>query len=381
MKVIWLALSFLALSSQAHAQLGGLLDKGLKKAQQADDAKKKLDEMTVTEEEERKIGENVSAKVCQRFGVVQSEDVHRYVTLVGALLARQSERPGLRWTFIVLDTDGVNAFASPGGLIHITRGALGLIRNEAELAGVLAHEIGHVAHKHTVNALRKSKVVQAGAKQTLSDRSVLLDQLASKAYEMVLENAFDRGDELDADKQSVQLTQAAGYASATLADFLTRLDERNKDQPARNGLFASHPETRERIDRIRQLAGATRGATVEARYKKNVAYEAPAITAIATVEDGAAGLTASTAGKDKSKEDKAKDKDAKDADQTPKRKGFGIGSLKPTVAPENKSAQVSASGGARGLGPDRAAKGGSNPALVTVTVTEAEIAAFKKLVV
>ena len=87
MKVIWLALSFLALSNQAHAQLGGLLDKGLKKAQQADDAKKKLDEMTVTEEEERKIGENVSAKVRQRFGVVQSEDVHRYVTLVGALWA------------------------------------------------------------------------------------------------------------------------------------------------------------------------------------------------------------------------------------------------------------------------------------------------------
>jgi predicted Zn-dependent protease len=338
----------------------------------------------VTDEEERRIGETVSAKVRQRFGVVQSEGIHKYVALVGGLLAQQSERPKLRWTFVVLDTDGVNAFASPGGIIHITRGALGLIRNEAELAGVIAHEIGHVAHKHTVNALRKSRTVQFGAKETLSDRSATLDQLANKAYEMVLENAFDRGDELDADKQSVQLTQAAGYVPRTLADFLTRLDERNKDQPARNGLFASHPETRERIDKIRQLAGAASGATVETRYHKIIAYEAPALTAIATVEDGAAGLVGSTngAGTDKDKDkDKAKEKDAKDADQTQKKKGFGAGSLKETVAPENKSAQVSASGGARGLGPDRAAKGGSNPALVNVTVTEAEIAAFKRLVV
>jgi predicted Zn-dependent protease len=380
MKVMWLALSFLALGNPAHAQLSGLLDKGLKKAQQAEEAKKKLDELMVTDEEERRIGETVSAKVRQRFGVVQSEGIHKYVALVGGLLAQQSERPKLRWTFIVLDTDGVNAFASPGGIIHITRGALGLIRNEAELAGVIAHEIGHVAHKHTVNALRKSRTVQLGAKETLSDRSATLDQLANKAYEMVLENAFDRGDELDADKQSVQLTQAAGYAPRTLADFLTRLDERNKDQPARNGLFASHPETRERIDKIRQLAGAASGATVETRYHKIIAYEAPALTAIATVEDGAAGLVGSTNGAGTAK-DKAKEKDAKDADQTQNKKGFGAGSLKETVAPENKSAQVSASGGARGLGPDRAAKGGSNPNLVNVTVTEAEIAAFKRLVV
>jgi beta-barrel assembly-enhancing protease len=387
-KVMFFTLSWLAVCHQAHAQLGGILDKGLKKAQQADEAKKKLDALMVTDEEERRIGEAVSARVRQRFGVVQSEDVHKYVTLVGTLVAQQSERPQLRWAFIVLDTDGVNAFASPGGLIHITRGALGLISNEAELAGVLAHEIGHVAHKHTVNALRKNKAVQYGTNETLSDRSLLLDRLANKAYEMVLENAFDRGDELDADKQSVQLSQKVGYAPASLAGFLARLDERNKDQPAANGLFASHPETRERIDKIRQLAGAATGATVEVRYKSNIRYEPTPITAIAAVEDGAAGLTGSTNAaateKDKGKKDTDKDKDTdtdkdgKDADQTPKKKGFGLGNLKQTVAPENKSTQVSASGGARGVGPDRAAKGGSNPNLVSVAVTDAEVAAFKK---
>ena len=151
MKRLTLTVAMLAVSLPAAAQFG-VLDKGLKRAQQAKDAKDKLDDLNVTEDEERKIGEEVSAKIRQRFGVVQSAPVHKYVTLVGMTLAKQSERPALPWTFIVLDTDGVNAFASPGGIIHITRGALGLIANEAELAGGPAHEIGHVPPKHPVHA-------------------------------------------------------------------------------------------------------------------------------------------------------------------------------------------------------------------------------------
>ena len=248
-----------------------------------------------------------------------------------------------------------------------------MIKNEAELAGVLAHEIGHVAHKHTVNAIKKNKAVQLGTSETLSDRGPFLDKIANKAYEMVLENAFDRGDELDADKQAVLLTQKLGYASGAVADFLARLDDRNKDQPARNGLFASHPETKERIDKVRQLAASAKTtATVDARYKANIPYEPTPITTIATVEDGAAGLTASKTD-DKSK---AGDKDKQD-DQS-KKKGFGLGNLKPTATPEKQSTQVAASGGARGIGPDRAAKGGNNPNLVAVTVTAAELDAFKK---
>ena len=366
---LMLVLAFIGVCSSAHAQLGGLLDK----AQKAQAQKQKLDELNITEEEERKIGEDVSAKIRTRFGVVQDGAVHKYVTLVGLSVARESERPRLPWTFIVLDTDGVNAFASPGGLVHVTRGALGLMKNEAELAGVLAHEVGHVAHKHTVNALRKNKAVQMGTNTALKDRGAFLNQLSNKAYEMVLENAFDRGDELDADKASVQYTQKAGYGSATLADFLTRLDERNKDQAERNGLFASHPETKERIDKIRDAAGARPGAAGAARYVQNIKYTAVPITSIAAVEGGAAGLTGSSKS--------AKDDKDKKADE-PKKKGFGIGSLKQTVAPEKQTAQVSASGGSRGLGADRAAKGGGNPAIVKVgTVTDAEVDAFKRALI
>ena len=185
-------------------------------------------------------------------------------------------------------------FASPGGLVHITRGALGLARNEGELAGVLAHEITHVTHKHTVNAIRKNKAVQIGTNETLSGRAPFLDKLANKAYEMVLENGFNRDDELDADRTAVALVQKAGYAPVALGDFLTRLEDRNKDQAEKNGLFASHPETKERIAKIRQLsASAKSAALVAARYKSQVTYEAASLTAIATVPEGAAGLAGS----------------------------------------------------------------------------------------
>jgi len=151
-----IALSLGTSSAVVYAQLGGGL---LGKAQQAQDAKKKFDDLNISEEEERKIGEDVSAKIRKALRRRPEHGDPQYVTLVGTVLAQESERPGLAWRFIVLDTDGVNAFASPGGIIHVTRGALGLMKNEAELASVLAHEIGHVAHKHTVNAIRKNKAV------------------------------------------------------------------------------------------------------------------------------------------------------------------------------------------------------------------------------
>src|SRR5215203_2774982 len=214
MKKTVLVLAMLAICSPAHAQLGGL-GGAMKKVQQAQDTKKKIDDLNFTDEEEQSIGADVSGKVRQRFGVVQDPAVHKYVTLVGTTVARASDRPDLPWTFIVLDTDGVNAFASPGGFVHITRGALGLIRNEAELAGVLGHEIGHVVRKHTINALRKNAAVKMGT-SAASDRSVFLSTVGNVVYDNVLENAYDRGDEMDADRIGVDLPQKAGYAGGAL---------------------------------------------------------------------------------------------------------------------------------------------------------------------
>ena len=110
----------------------------------------------------RRAGEREPDEQVRRL---QDKDVTKYVSLLGGVLAQASSRPDLKWKFIVLDTDGVNAFAAPGGLIHMTRGLLGLAKNEAELAGVLGHEITHVTAKHTVRAIQKSKGISMGTDQ------------------------------------------------------------------------------------------------------------------------------------------------------------------------------------------------------------------------
>jgi predicted Zn-dependent protease len=352
-----------AVPAPTFAQLGDFLRKAEQEAQQR---KQQFDDLTITEEEEVALGTDVSARIRGRFGVVQDPVVHEYVALVGAVLIEHTTRPGLPWTFIVLDTDGVNAFATPGGYVHITRGALALIRSEAELAGVLGHEISHVVRKHTVNAIQKSKSIDLGARETLSGRGEYLDTIATETYARLLENSFDRGDELDADREGVLLAQKAGYAGTGLADFLTRLNERNKSSSQKNGLFASHPETDERIIKTLELAGGNSGALVEARYRSTIKYTPMDVTQVAVIVEGAAGVTGD-------KDDKPAPKPAEE----PRRRGFGLGALSRAVTGEKPSQQVAASGGARGVGADGQASGGANSSPVTTVITPLAIATFK----
>ena len=313
-----------------------------------------IKDLVITEQEEKDMGEQISARLREKYGVVQSAPVHKYVSLVGRVMAGSSTRPTLAWTFIVLDTDGVNAFAAPGGYIHITRGALALIQDEAELAGVLGHEIIHVTEKHTINAIKKAKVQGAAAEAVT--RSEVLEYLIDRAYENLLENRYDRGDETGSDQAGIRIANGAGYAPSGLGAFLTRLSERNKDLKEPSGVFASHPETRARVDRLtKQIASGKLAATatVAARYKAAISYKPVAVTAVVAT----------------------KTTDTKPAE--PKSK-FGLGGLSSKLGVERTNTGAVASAGSRGVNPDRDAKGGSNARGVTVTLTPAEIAAFRK---
>jgi predicted Zn-dependent protease len=350
-------------------QLPGGITKGMSIAKKANDVRN----LQITDAEEQTLGKQVSEKIRTRYGVVQDAAVHRYVSLVGLALAQGSTRPQLPWTFVVLDTDGVNAFAAPGGYVHITRGALALIKNEAELAGVLGHEIIHVTAKHTVDAIQKNSAFQMGASETLAGNSALMDKVAGAVYENIVEKGFGRGEENESDEKGVVLANKTGYAPAGLADFLTTLKDRNKDSKEKRGLFASHPEMQERLDRIKKEIAAqklTAAATMQPRYAKNITFKPVPVTAIATVAPGSAGL----AGDSKTA---AKKEDEKKPEE-PKKKGFGLSKMMPTSGGESKQANVTAAGSARGVDPEKDSKGGSNPALVAVKIAAADIAAFKK---
>jgi predicted Zn-dependent protease len=347
------ALLMTAIATPAYAQLGSILKK-------SEEAKKQYDDLTITEDEERQIGEDISAKLREKYGVVQDKAVHKYVALAGSALALNSSRPGLKWTFVVLDTDGVNAFAAPGGFVHVTRGALALMQNEAELADVLGHEIGHVTKKHTINAIKKGNYADAIGKA--ANRKEALSKITDAIYEMTLENKFDRDDEKQADEIGMTLAGQAGYAPTGLSAFLTRLAERNKDQKERSGIFASHQETKARLSDISKFIAATKltaAHLVAARFSSNISYKPVPISAVAQVAPPTPGAAP------------AADKPASTGGK------FGMAGLS-GLGSEKSGTQTVSSAGSRGLNPDRDAKGGPVKTLVVVTVSAAELAEFKK---
>jgi predicted Zn-dependent protease len=366
---VGLSVPAIAGDSKQLPQIGG----AVKRVQQ-------LSDIQMTDAEEQQLGAAVSERVRTRYGVVQDVNVHRYVALVGTALTQVSQKPALPWTFIVLDTDAVNAFAAPGGFVHITRGALALAQDESELAGVLAHEIIHITEKHTIRAIQKSKAIQIGADETLSGNAALFNQLVDNVYLSILNNSFGRAEENESDADGIALANRVGYAPQGLSGFLARLQERNKDSKEKRGLFASHPEMKERLERIRGKISSqklTGKATLADRYRKNISYTPVAITSIAVVEGGAAGLAGGDA---KTAEKPAEKPEEKKAEEPPKKRGFGglSGMLPGSGGGEKKSAQVTASAAARGVDPERDARGGSNPKPLAVKITAADVAAFKK---
>ena len=369
MRRLMLVVMCLAMSSQAYAQFGGLVSQGAKRAKQVNDFR-------WTDEEKANLGAAVSEKVRQRYGVVQNQAVHRYVTLVGLSLTERSSKPDLPWTFIVLDTDAVNAFAAPHGYVHVTKGALALARNEAELAGILAHEIVHVAEEHTVKALRNQTLKSAAAEEALKNNG-LLEFLADAAYNNILDNAYSRGDENDSDNKGIVIANAAGYAPQGLGAFLTSLTERNKASTEKRGMFDSHPGMQARLDRLTATIGKsklTATAMAQPRYSRTITYKPVPLAQVATVEAGTRGL----AGGGKPQQGEATKAEEPPKEEPKKRRGFGLANLTKSGGSESRSAQVVGSGGARGLDPEKDARGGGNPAVVAVMVTPAELEAFRK---
>ena len=288
------------------------------------------------------------------------------------MLAQGSTRPDLPWQFIVLDTDGVNAFAAPGGYIHITRGALGA-DEERGGTGRRARPRDHPRHReahHPRHPEGQGWCRWARTKRS-SGNKALFGKLVDKATDVVMAG-FGRGEELESDSKGVVLANKVGYEPHGLPAFLSTLLDRNKNSTQKQGLFASHPEMQERLDKLasiiktQKLAGT---ATVVARFKQNVTYTPVPLASVATVAagPGSAGLTS------------GETKPAPPPEEPKKKKGFGLGSLtKSNAGSEKESAEVTGSGASRGVDTERSAKGGSNPAPVAVKVTAAEITSFKK---
>ena len=207
-------------------------------------------------EQEVALGAKEHPGILEEYGEFQAPAVQRYVAQVGRQLAARSHRPELTYHFTVLDSPILNAFALPGGYVYVTRGLLAELNNEAELAGVVGHEIGHVAARHGVTRYTQ----QAGYK-LLRGVALALEpglanwtQLSDLAFTATV-RGYGRKEELQADELGLEYAAAVGYDTGQLHHFFETLQRQGRDADGGgfHGLFATHPETADRIARMRAL--------------------------------------------------------------------------------------------------------------------------------
>jgi predicted Zn-dependent protease len=181
---------------------------------------------------------------------VPDPELQAYVNRVGRWIAMQTERPDLPWHFGVLDTSSVNAFAAPGGYVLITRGLYEMFNSEAQLAGVLGHEIGHIVQRHHVKVMQQSAAVSAGARAVQrGDRGILVNNLIGTGAE-VLARGLDKSAEFEADRIGVVLAARAGYSPYGLVEVLHMLAARAADDSSLALLFKTHPAPGERLTQL-----------------------------------------------------------------------------------------------------------------------------------
>ena len=222
--------------------------------------------------EEARVGAEEHPKVVARFGGVHDDtELGAYVAGIGSRLGHHAAPNGSQFRFTVLNSPVVNAFALPGGYVYVTRGLVALANSEAELAGVLAHEIGHVTARHTAERYSRAVVTQLGtALLGAIVQSRELAQLANIGGELYLAG-FSREQEFEADQLGVRYLQSTGYDAAAEARFLESLilekELANKLAGAEGrepeaAFFSTHPRTPERVARAIAAAGGDGGGQV-----------------------------------------------------------------------------------------------------------------------
>ena len=204
----------------------------------------------IPEEDEIAIGRDVAGQTLGAAPLVRDAALQAYVNRVGRWVALQSERPGLPWTFGVIDTGSINAFASPGGYILLTRGLYQLLDNEAQLAGVLGHEIVHVVEKHHITVMRKSGLLSAGTRVAQTTTKSGLAKNAVGGTAEIFARGLDKGAEFEADQRGIVLAARAGYNPFGLVEVLHKLQARSANDAAMKLLFDTHPSPTERLSKL-----------------------------------------------------------------------------------------------------------------------------------
>jgi predicted Zn-dependent protease len=209
--------------------------------------------MLVSEDDELKLGQQTDAEIIQEHGVYKDPQMRSYLNEICQRLGKFSHRPNLNYQLKILDVAVVNAFAVPGGYIYFTRGILATLDNEAELAGVMGHEIGHIAARHSAQQLSRAQLAQFGV--AVAEVIPGMSGLAQLGAGMLFLR-FSRDNEREADKLGVDYSTRAGYDATQMAAFFETLERMNPGSD-RSGLpswFSTHPSPEDRVQAVRARA-------------------------------------------------------------------------------------------------------------------------------
>jgi predicted Zn-dependent protease len=224
----------------------------------------------ITEAQEIEMGRQAAASVRSTVGLVDNQALQSYVDQIGRREAAASERPNLPWQFQIVDDPSPNAFALPGGFIYVTRGMINLMTSEAELAGVLGHEIGHVTARHSVNQISKQQLAQLG----LGLGSIFypevrpFESLVGAGLQLLFLK-FTRDDEREADVLGFEYMRKRGYDVSEFDDVFTALDRVGEgERGALPAWLSTHPAPADRVK-----AAQTRAAAVGQQANARIGRE------------------------------------------------------------------------------------------------------------
>lgn len=231
----------------------------------------KSDLTFMSEAEEIRIGQQMHPQILAQYGVYDDAKLQAYVNEVGQRMAAKSHRSHLKYTFTVLDSDEVNAFATPGGYIYITRGIMVYLNSEAELAAVVGHEIGHVTARHAARQQGQSSLAGVGAIAVgiLTGSGDLANLTGEAATALV--RGYGRDMELEADRLGAEYITAIGFDAENMVDVVRLLKNQEMFEVDRarregrqpkiyHGVFSTHPDNDTRLREVVQSAGKFAGA-------------------------------------------------------------------------------------------------------------------------
>ena len=237
-----------------------------------------------TPEQEHYIGRSVGATLLARYKPYNDSQANNYINMIGASLALASDKPETfsGYHFQIMDSTEINAFAAPGGFIFVTRGMLGLCKNEDEIAAVLAHEVAHAALGHGIQAIKTSRKTEAlkilavegtktfGGKE-LSDLTNTFESSIGDITSTLVNNGYSRGFEREADAAAIKILSRIGYDPGALTSMLQEMGKKLKSGGP--DFAKTHPSPASRISDLPASSGAkAQPAARKARYEKVMRY-------------------------------------------------------------------------------------------------------------